>query len=134
MDFGSQTSGTQIGAKIAFLFLMQTWHILALFFKSWNVIITVWCFIPELKWLYFVEAAQNEGKIQQFEGALSASWAASNSLRTPYLLSSGSTFFKWLSVRLSERISSPAFEPGRTVSKRVLIDFQVVAVGNASHR
>lgn len=33
-----------------------------------------------------------------------------------------------------ERISFPPSEPGRAVSKRVLIDFEVVAVGNASHR
>lgn len=34
----------------------------------------------------------------------------------------------------SERISFPPFEPGRAVSKKVLTDFEVVAVGNASHR
>lgn len=34
----------------------------------------------------------------------------------------------------SERISFPPSEPGRAVCQRVLIDFEVVAVGNASHR
>lgn len=78
-----------------------------------------------LNFMCAVSSTQSKDKAA---AELSESRTYSHSPGTPYPHSPWSAFFKWLQERISFS------EPGRAVSEWILIDFEVVAVGNASHR
>lgn len=64
---------------------------------------------------------------------LSESRAYFHPLGAPYFHSLRSIFFLQLGVYVCASMSFSPSEPGRALGESVLIDFEVVAVGNASH-